>query len=303
MKNGVLAAAVVYILWGLLPIYWKALAVVPSSEIMGHRVVWSLPVALALLLVQGQAGRLRQMARRPVTWLPSVATAGLLSVNWLTYLWANNNGHIVETSLGYFINPLVNVLLGLIFLRERLRPGQWGAVALAAAGVLYLTISYGQPPWIALTLALSFGFYALIRKTAALGPVEGLTLELSIMFVPTAAYLFYRAGSGVGAFGRLDMRTDLMLMAAGVLTCIPLALFAFGARRVPLTTLGILQYVSPTLQFLIGVYLYGEAFTQARLIGFGLIWLALALYTTEGFLARRSRGLQLKLRSGDASNA
>lgn len=303
MRSGVLAAATVYILWGLLPIYWKALAVVPSPEIMGHRVVWSLPVALVLLVAQDQAGRLRQVARRPAVWLPSIATAGLLSINWLTYLWANNNGHIVETSLGYFINPLVNVLLGLIFLRERLRPGQWGAVALAAAGVLYLTVSYGQPPWIALTLALSFGFYALIRKTAALGPVEGLTLELSIMFVPTAAYLLYRAGSGAGAFGRLDLRTDLMLMAAGVLTCIPLVLFAFGARRVPLTTLGILQYVSPTLQFLIGVYLYGEAFTQARLIGFGFIWLALALYTTEGFLARRSRNLQLKSCSDDTSSA
>lgn len=289
MRRGILAAAAVYIMWGLLPIYWKMLAAAPSAEIMGHRVVWSWPVALLLLVGLGQAGRLRQIARRPAVWLPFIATAGLLSINWLTYLWANNNGHIVETSLGYFMNPLVNVLLGLIFLRERLRPGQWVAVALACGGVSYLTLAYGQPPWIALTLAFSFGFYALIRKTTTLGPVEGLTLELSVMFVPAAAYLLYRAQAGVGAFGRLGAQTDLMLAAAGVLTCIPLALFAFGARRVPLTTLGILQYVSPTLQFLIGVGLYGEAFTTARLIGFGCIWLALAVYTVEGIRARGRR--------------
>jgi chloramphenicol-sensitive protein RarD len=289
MKNGILAAAGVYILWGLLPIYWKALGAVPSPEIMSHRVVWSLPVVLLLLAAQGQVRRLGQIARRPAAWLPFLATGSLLSVNWLTYLWANNNGHIIEASLGYFMNPLVNVLLATLFLRERLRPWQLVAVALAFAGVCYLTLSYGQPPWIALTLAVSFGLYGLIRKVAALGSVEGLTLELTVMFVPTAAFLLYLGWTGGGAFGRLGATTDLMLMGAGVATAIPLALFAFGARRVPFTTLGILQYFSPTLQFLIAVFLYGEAFTPARLIGFSFIWLALIVYTTEGFIARRRR--------------
>ncbi|MEJ5197554.1 MAG: EamA family transporter RarD [Anaerolineae bacterium] len=279
MRKGVLAAAFVYLLWGLLPIYWKALSAVPSQELMAHRVVWSLPIALVLLVSQGQAQRLGQIVRRPAAWFPFIASAALLSVNWLTYLWANNNGHIVETSLGYFMNPLVNVLLGMVFLRERLRTGQWIAVALAFVGVVYLTISYGQPPWISLVLAFSFGLYALIRKTAALGSIEGLTLELSVMFVPAVAFLLYRALIGVGAFGRLGARTDLMLIVGGVLTCVPLVLFAFGARRVPLTTMGLLQYTSPTLQFLIGVFLFGEPFTPARLIGFGFIWTALAIYT------------------------
>ncbi|MGC8779666.1 MAG: EamA family transporter RarD [Anaerolineae bacterium] len=286
MRRGILAAAFVYLLWGLLPIYWKALAAVPSQELMAHRVVWSWPIAFLLLLAQGQAPRLGQIARRPAAWFPFIASAALLSINWLTYLWANNNGHIVETSLGYFMNPLVNVLLGMVFLRERLRPGQWIAVALACAGVSYLTLSYGQPPWISLTLAFSFGLYALIRKTAALGSIEGLTLELGVMFVPAAAFLLHRALIGAGAFGRLGVRTDLMLIVGGVLTCIPLVLFAFGARRVPLTTMGLLQYTSPTLQFLIGVFMFGEPFTPARLIGFGFIWAALAIYTYHSW--RRS---------------
>jgi chloramphenicol-sensitive protein RarD len=289
MRTGVLAAAGVYVLWGLLPIYWKTLAAVPAPEIMSHRVVWSLPVVLLLLAAQGQARRLGQTARRPATWLPFIATASLLSVNWLTYLWANNNGHIIEASLGYFMNPLVNVLLATLFLREQLRPWQGGAVALACAGVCFLTLNTGQPPWIALTLAVSFGLYGLIRKMAALGSVAGLTLELTVMFAPTAAFLLYRGWMGVGAFGRLGATADLMLMGAGVATAIPLALFAFGARRVPFTTLGILQYISPTLQFLIAVFFYGEAFTPARLIGFSFIWLALAVYTAEGFLVRRRR--------------
>lgn len=289
MRKGILAAAGTYVIWGLLPIYWKTLGAVPSPEIMSHRVVWSLPVVLLLLFSQGQARRLWQAIHKPATWLPFIATGILLGVNWLTYLWANNNGHIVETSLGYFMNPLVNVLLGTLFLRERLRPWQVAAVALAFVGVSYLTLSYGRLPWVAITLAFSFGFYALIRKTAALGSVEGLTLELSVMFVPTAIYLLYRAWIGAGAFGQISATTDLMLMAAGLATAFPLVLFSFGARRVPMTTLGLLQYTSPTLQFLIAIFLYGESFTPARLIGFSLIWMALGLYTIEGFIARRKR--------------
>jgi chloramphenicol-sensitive protein RarD len=292
MKNkGLLAALSVYITWGLMPLYWKALGAVPSTEIMSHRVVWSLIVALLLLALQGKARQLASIIHRPATWLPFIGSGALLSINWLTYLWANNNGHIVETSLGYFMNPLVNVLLGMIFLRERLRPWQMAAVGLAFASVLYLTLSYGQPPWIAITLAFSFGFYTLIRKTAALGSVEGLTLELSVMFMPTAVFLLYRAWSGAGAFGQMGAGTDLMLLGAGVMTAIPLALFSYGARRVTMTTLGILQYISPTCQFVIGVFLFGEAFTPARLVGFSFIWVALAIYTAESVLARRRQML------------
>jgi chloramphenicol-sensitive protein RarD len=286
LRNGILAAAGTYVMWGLLPIYWKALSAVPSPEIMSHRVVWSLPVVLLLLLAQGQARRLWQSAHTPKTWLPFIATGCLLGANWLTYLWANNNGHMVETSLGYFMNPLVNVLLGVLLLRERLRSGQLIAVMLAFGGVSYLTLSHGQPPWIAITLAFTFGFYTLIRKTTALGSVEGLTLELTVMAIPSAAFLLYRAWSGMGAFGQMTAGTSLMLLLAGPATAIPLALFSYGARRVPLTTLGILQYISPTLQFIIGVFLFGEAFTPARLVGFSLIWLALTMYTAEGFWTR-----------------
>ena len=292
MKNkGLLAALSVYITWGLMPLYWKALGAVPSPEIMSHRVVWSLIVALLLLALQGRVRQLASIVHKPATWLPFIGSGALLSINWLTYLWANNNGHIVEASLGYFMNPLVNVLLGMIFLRERLRPWQMAAVGLALASVLNLTLSSGQPPWIAITVAFSFGFYTLIRKTAALGSVEGLTLELSVMFVPTAAFLLYRAWSGAGAFGQMGAGTDLMLLGAGVMTAIPLALFAYGARRVTMTTLGILQYISPTCQFVIGVFLFGEAFTPARLVGFSFIWVALAIYTAESVLARRRQML------------
>jgi chloramphenicol-sensitive protein RarD len=288
MKHkGLLAALGVYVTWGLMPLYWKALAAAPSPEIMSHRVVWSLFVALILLAVQGKARQLAAILHRRATWLPFVGSGALLSVNWLTYLWANNNGHIVETSLGYFMNPLVNVLLGMLFLRERLRPWQMAAVGLACAGVLYLTLSFGQPPWIAITLAFTFGFYTLIRKTAALGAVEGLTLELGVMFVPAAAFLLVRAWDGTGAFGRTGTTVDLMLLGAGVMTAIPLALFAYGARRVTMTTLGILQYISPSCQFVIGILLFGEAFTPARWVGFSCIWVALAIYTAESLLARR----------------
>ncbi len=289
MKNGTLAALSAYICWGLLPIYWKHLEHVPPQEILSHRVVWSLVVVLVLLIVQRQWSWLGPAARQPRILLPFVGTALLLSINWLIYLWANNNGHIVETSLGYFINPLVNVLLGVVFLRERMRPLQWAAIGLAAAGVAYLTISYGRLPWIALSLALSFGFYGLIRKVARLESVQGLTVETGLMFLPALGYLVYLAARGTGSFGQAGAPTTLLLAFAGVATAIPLVMFAHGARRVPLTTLGILQYVAPTLQFLIGVVLYGESFTQARLIGFSLIWTALLLYTIEGVLTRRKQ--------------
>ena len=201
MRNGTLAALAAYTLWGILPIYWKPVERAPAAEILSHRAVWALVVVVILLSVQRQWGWVGRIARKPAILLPFVATTLLLAVNWLIYLWANNNGHIVEVSLGYFINPLFSVLLGVLFLRERMRPGQWAAIGLAFAGVTYLTISYGHLPWIALSLALTFGFYGLMRKTAPLGSVEGLTIETGLMFLPALIYLGYLAARGTGTFG------------------------------------------------------------------------------------------------------
>lgn len=293
MKPGTLAALTAYIFWGLLPVYWKAVEHVPAQEILGHRIVWSLVVTLGLLVVRRQWDWLKQVGRRPAALLPYVGAAALLALNWFVYIWANNNGHIVETSLGYFINPLVNVLLGVLFLRERMRPWQWAAIGLAAAGVAYMALNYGQPPWIALILAFSFGFYGLIHKTGTLESVQGLNVETGLMFLPALGYLVYLGGRGVGAFGQAGIGVTLLLGLAGFVTAIPLILFAYGARRVPLTTLGVLQYAAPTGQFLLGVIAYGEPFTQARLIGFCLIWLALALYSVEGFMAQRRAGVAI----------
>lgn len=289
MNRGTLIALSAYIAWGLLPIYWKTIEQVPPQEILSHRVVWSFVVVLGLLALQRNGGLLRRVAARPALAVPLVGSAALLAVNWFTYLWANNNGHIVETSLGYFINPLVNVLLGVVFLRERVRGWQGVAIGLAFAGVAYLTISHGSLPWIALTLALSFGFYGLIRKTTTLGSVEGFTVEMSVMFVPALAFLAYRALIGQAAFGQPDARLNLLLTFAGVATAIPLVVFAYAARQVTLTTLGIVQYIAPTLQFLIGVLVYGESFTRSRIVGFSLIWAALLLYAIEGLIVRRKQ--------------
>jgi chloramphenicol-sensitive protein RarD len=221
--------------------------------------------------------------------LTFVASGLLLSVNWFTYIWAVNDGHIVETSLGYFINPLVNVLLGYVVLKERMRPAQWAAIALAAAGVLYLTLSYGSFPWIALTLAFSFGTYGLLRKTAKLNSAEGLAMETAVLFLPAAGYLLLLQSQGAGSFAGGDLSTTLLLFFAGAATSIPLLFFAAGARLIPLASLGLLQYIAPTLQFLIGVLVYDEPFGISRLIGFSIIWLALILYSAEGLAHYRRR--------------
>ncbi|MCB8985677.1 MAG: EamA family transporter RarD [Ardenticatenaceae bacterium] len=290
MKNkGVLYGLIAYTSWGLLPIYWKALKSVPPGEILSHRMVWSFLLLLGVLTVSHRWGWVRPVLRQPKVLFTFLLTASLLSVNWLTYIWAVNAGFIVESALGYFINPLVNVLLGMVFLRERLRPWQAVAVLIAAAGVLYLTITYGALPWIALTLAFSFGFYGLLRKTAVLNSLEGLSLETGWMFVPAFTYLILQQVNGTGAVGNSTPLVHLLLIGTGVITALPLLLFAAAARRVTLITLGILQYIAPTLQFLIGVFVYDEPFTHVELIGFSLIWLALLIYTADAFVRQRRR--------------
>ncbi len=287
MRKGPLLAAGAYVIWGVLPIYWHALADVSAVEILLHRIIWSLAVVLALLALRRDWQWLADARREPAMLRVFLLTAVLLAVNWLVYLWANNNGHIVETSLGYFITPLVNVALGTLVLHERLRRGQGLAVGIAALGVLYLALTAGGTLWISLLLAFSFGFYGLLRKTARLGSLEGLTVEMAILFLPALVVLLALLARGEAAFGAAGASTTLLLAFSGVVTAVPLLLFAAGARLVPLTTLGLLQYIAPTMQFYIGVFVYDEPFDQARLLGFSIVWLALAVYWLEGYLHRR----------------
>jgi chloramphenicol-sensitive protein RarD len=282
MHAGMLYAAIAYAMWGLFPIYFKALQDIPPIEILLHRIVWSLVFLTIVLAWRKQWAWIGSVLRQPKVLAGFAASALLLSTNWFIYIWAVNNGRVVDASLGYFINPLVNVLLGFLLLHERLRLGQWAAVALAGAGVAWLTWQGGHPPWIGLGLALSFGFYGLLRKTAALGALEGLSLETLILFPFAMGYLVILTLGNHNAFAGAPLSSQWLLAAAGPITAIPLLLFAAGARRISLSLLGLLQYIGPTLQLLLGVWLYHEPFGGARLAGFAMIWAALALYSAEG---------------------
>ena len=286
MNKGTWYALGAYIFWGLFPIYWTLLAGIPALQLLGHRIFWSFLLLFGIILIARQGKELRAALNRRV-FLIYTAAAILIAINWLTYVWAVGAGFIVETSLGYFISPLLSVLLGVIFLRERLRPLQWLPIGLAAAGVLYLTFAYGALPWVALTLAISFGFYGLVKKTAPLGALQGLTLETGILFLPALGFLLYSEFSGSGAFLHSPTHIDVMLVGAGLVTVIPLLLFASAAQRISLTMIGVLQYINPTMQFLLGVLIFKEPFDHHRLIGFGVVWVALILFGVEGFLAQR----------------
>lgn len=287
MNKGILYGIGAYALWGFFPIYWKLLHDVPALEVIGHRIGWSFIMLLIYIVFRGQWRALRASA---VNWrtlgIYSIA-AVLLGVNWLVYVWGINAGFIVETSLGYFINPLLSVLLGVVFLRERLRPMQWMPVGIAAIGVTYLTFIYGRLPWIALSLALSFGFYGLVKKLSPLGSLYGLTLETGILFPIAVIYLIILEFNGSGAFFHDGSFIDVLLIGAGLVTTIPLLMFASAAKQIPLTIVGLLQYIAPTIQFLIGVFLYKEPFDQAHLIGFAIVWVALIIFAVEGYFARR----------------
>lgn len=284
MNLGILYAGLAYTIWGLFPLYFKQIAVISPPDVLAHRIVWSVLCVLLMLTVKRHWGWLRPALRQRRVLATFALTSFLLSANWLTYIWAVTNGHVVDTSLGYFITPLVNVLLGYTVLKERLRPAQWTAVALAAAGVLWLAIQGGQFPWIALVLGCTFGTYGLLRKTASLGPLEGLTLETGVLLPPALAFLAWSLASGRTQFPTGDGVVDLMLVGVGPVTAVPLLLFAAGARQVRLSTLGLLQYIGPTIQFGLGVWLYHEPFAGPRIIGFALIWAALLIYSTESLL-------------------
>ena len=282
MPIGIIYAATAYVLWGLFPIYFKALHNVSPLEILWHRIAWAFIFLSIVLAVRRQWSWLGKVIRQPTVLAGFTASAVLLSLNWYIYIWSVNNNHVVEASLGYFMNPLVNVLLGFMFLQERLRPTQWVAVALAGVGVAWLSWHAGHPPWIGLTVAFAFGFYGLLRKTAALGALEGLSLETLLLSPIAFGYLVSLALNDQNAFLHASTTTKLLLIAAGPITAIPLLLFAAGARRIPMSTLGLLQYMTPSLQLLLGIWLYGEPFGGNLLIGYAIIWSALALSSLDG---------------------
>lgn len=283
MNKGILSAALAYVIWGLFPLYFKLLSEIAPLEVLVHRVLWSLLFLLGVLALRRQWEWLRQARSQPRLLGVSAVSATLLSVNWLTYIWSVTNGHVIEASLGYFITPLVNVLLGYTVLHERLRKAQWAALALAAAGVLWLAWQGGRFPWIALLLACTFGGYGLMRKTAPLGPLEGLTLE-TLLLTPFALALgAWGLYKGIGGFPTQSTLTNAMLIGIGPVTAIPLLLFAAGARRISMSTLGLLQYLGPSIQFVLGLWLFKEPFSSTRAVGFGLIWAALVVYTLEAW--------------------
>jgi len=275
------------VIWGLFPLYWKWLQHVPALQLICHRILWSCLILAGVILCMRQTRVFREAALTPSVVVIYTAAALLVGINWLVYVWAVNAGFIVEASLGYFINPLLSIFLGVIFLRERLRAFQWLPIGLMALGVLYLTFSYGRLPWIALTLALTFGLYGLVKKTAPLGSLFGLALETGLLFLPALIYLVYADNIGRGAFLHTGARSDLLMMGAGLITTVPLLMFASAVQRIPLFLVGILQFITPTLQFLIGVLIYQEPFTHDKLIGFGMVWVALIIFGVEGYLANR----------------
>jgi chloramphenicol-sensitive protein RarD len=269
-------------MWGLFPLYWPLLKPIGALEILSHRVVWSLIVVVGMLFVTRNLGWMRHTSRTKLAWLTLAAV--LVSFNWLLYIWAVNTGHVVETSLGYFINPLISVLLGVTFLKERLRPAQWFSLAGAFIAVLVLSYDYGHPPWIALGLAPSFALYGLVKKRAGVGAVESLSFETGVLTLPAIAYLVMLEVQGTGSFGHVPLGRELLLIGAGVMTALPLVAFGASANRVPLSTLGLLQYFAPTLQFMCGVLVFHEQMSDLRWVGFGLIWLSLIAFAAEGFL-------------------
>jgi chloramphenicol-sensitive protein RarD len=289
--SGLWYGVAAYTLWGLLTLYWRLFPNVPAIQVLGHRIVWSFVVLVA---ITAASWRLRRTALQSVTarvfGLYALA-AVLIGVNWFLYVYSVNNGFIVESSLGYFITPLVNVLMGVVVFRERLRQMQWVAVGFAFSGVVWLTLAYATLPWIGLALAGSFGSYGLVKKKAPLPSLEGLTVETAVLLVPAALYLVALHRNGTSAFLHSGATTDLLLVAGGIVTVIPLLLFATAVRRIPLSVVGILQYIAPTLQFLLGVFAFREPFTRMQLSGFGLVWVGLVVFTLDSMRPRSSSPL------------
>ncbi len=289
-KAGLASTAAAFVIWGLVPLYLAGLTSVSALQIVAHRIVWSCVFVLGWMAARGEFGTLGAIAVRSGLLPRLIASAVFITINWLTFVWAINNDHVVDISLGYYINPLVNVLLGIFVLSERLNRMQWVAVALAAAGVTYITIQTGSLPWPALAVAVSFGLYGLIRKTAHVDALPGLAIELVLLAPFALGYLLWCEMNGTGAFGHSTVTIDTLLVFSGLVTAVPLTLFAYGARRIPYSTVGILQYIGPSLQLAGAVLFFGEPFQRARAIGFAFIWIALLVYASDGlWRARRLR--------------
>jgi chloramphenicol-sensitive protein RarD len=291
-SRGLAAGVAAFTIWGMFPAYLHQLSAVPALEIVAHRIVWSCLFLIVVLLLRAEVGRLTMTLAKPRLLAGLATSAFLITCNWLVYVWSVTHQHIVESSLGYYINPLVNVLLGVLVLRERPNAVQWSAIALAALAVLYLTVEAGSPPWIAFALAFSFSLYGFVRKVISVDALPGLATETLLLFPLALGYLVWRQMNGVAAFTHHGSTIAALLVGAGIFTAVPLFLFAYGARRLPYSTVGVLQYIGPSLQLICGVLFYHESFGRSRAAGFALLWVALVLYAAEGLWRARalSRG-------------
>ncbi|MBY3035976.1 EamA family transporter RarD [Rhizobium leguminosarum bv. viciae 248] len=287
--RGFAFALTAYLLWGFLPIYMKAVAHISPAEVIAHRIVWSLPLAGIVLIVLGRTQDIRAALRSPRMLAMAALTASLITVNWGTYVWAIGAGHSLDAALGYFINPLFSIFLGAVFLKEKLQPLQIAAIALAALAVAILALDSGGIPWVALTLAVSWGFYALLRKTLPLGPNQGFFLEVLILSGPALLYILYLEFGGQGHLYRTGLADTTLLLGCGVITAVPLMIYANGAKLLKLSTIGIMQYIAPTMIFLIAVFVFHEPFGTARMIAFPLIWAGLFLYSWSMLKGSRGR--------------
>lgn len=290
-RRGFAITAFTFTLWGLVPVYWHLLKAVPSQQIIAHRIIWSTVLVVAWLLLSNGVGWWKAIAAQPRA-LPTLALSSVaIAFNWGLYIWAINAGHVIETSLGYFINPLVSVVLGVVVLKERLRRLQWLAVGCAALGVAWLTLDAGTPPWIALGLACSFGLYGLLRKMISVDPVAGLGVESLYLFLPAIGFaLWSENGHGGGFFSGWGWRNDALLIFGGAVTALPLIGFAYGVKRIPLSLVGILQYIAPSIGLLLGVFFFREPFDTAKAVGFAAIWTGLLLFISDGVWRSRAGG-------------
>lgn len=288
--RGLSAAVSAFLVWGLMPLYMKLLQTIPVLQITAHRMLWGCLVGLGWLAVRGETHETWSALANPQVRLRLCASATFIAINWSIFMWGIATHHVVEVSLGYFIGPLLNVALGVVCFRERLTRLQWLSVAIAAAGVLYLTWAAGKPPYVSIALALSFGLYGLVRKTAKVEALPGFTGETLLLLPFAASYVLWSEFSGIGAMSHGSVSTTLLLLLGGPLTAVPLVLFATGARRIPLFTIGLLQYIAPSLQLACAVLLFGEPFSGPRVVGFAMIWTALAVFALDGVLASRRRG-------------
>jgi chloramphenicol-sensitive protein RarD len=295
-SQGYVLLVMAYTIWGFSPVYWKSLAQVPALELLLHRTVWSFVFLLALVVFQKRTTELIQALTNPRTLFSLLGSTLILAFNWFLFIWSVNNGHVLQASLGYYINPLIMVLLGMLFLKERLTPLKWLALLVATAGVVYYALGLGQFPWISLSLAVSFGFYSLFHKMTQVTSVTGICVETLLLTLPAMAYLIFLDIQGRGAMFTMGIGTDLLLLGTTLVTALPLLLFTMGVRKVPLATVGFMQYMAPTLSFFLAIFMFDEPFSSKQLVTFVMIWAALALYSADSLFMMRRAQRSLKKR-------